>query len=78
MSLYCSGKGVVNTNAGFIRYHIECKMMERCMRHKAFVDYKNNGDPTHTGMSTVLWLVNVSDCIHRNYEDGVFEKGEEK
>lgn len=74
MSLYCSGKGVVQLNAGFIRYNVECEKKERCLRYQAFIEYK--GDSSKTGMSTGLWLVNVGDCVNHNYRDGVMEKGD--
>ena len=72
MSLYCSGEGVKALNAGFIRLNAKCEKKEQCLRYKAFQDYKV--DSSKTGMETGLWFVNVYDCIHDGYCDGVFPK----
>lgn len=76
MSLYCSGKGIISLNSGFIRWNVECKKKEQCLIYQAFMDFE--GDTSKTGMSTGLWLVNVGHCVTHNFCDSVFEKGEKK
>lgn len=71
MSLYCSGKGIVSLNAGFIKYPVTCEKKEHCLRYQAFVDFK--GNTSETGMATGLWFVDVGNCVNHNYCDGVIQ-----
>ena len=64
------------SNAGFIRWKVNCDKKEECERYKAFVDFK--GDTSKTGIATGLWLVNVSNCVDHNYCDSVFLTKKEK
>ena len=76
MSLYCSGKGIYQANAGFIRWEVTCERKEQCLRYESFLEYK--GDPSHTGPATGLWLVNVSNCVYHRFCDGVFTGAKSK
>lgn len=56
MSLYCKGNG--------------CDKSASCLRKARWDEFPDK--TTAIGFDSGLWLVDESDCISKNYSDGVF------